>query len=118
MGSMTDPVELEFAEQKLIYLVQSESFPNEKRSLLKSSTISKPSVIRDFSPFIGQNGLLRAQGQTKQLGVANFDIIHPIFLESGHLVVRLFLAHLHAKHCHQDVKYLRAFIQQTYAMSI
>ena len=31
-GSITDPSELEVAEQKLIYLVQSESFPNEKRS--------------------------------------------------------------------------------------
>ena len=77
-GLITDPAETQIAEQKFIYLVQSESFPNEKKSLLKCLAISTPSAIKDFSPFIGRNGLLRAQGRTKQLEVANFDVNHPI----------------------------------------
>ena len=115
-GSITHPSKLEVAEQKLIYLVQSESFPNEKRSLLKCLAISKPSATKDFSPFIGPNGLLQAQGRTKQLEVANFDVKHPILLDSRHTAVRLFLEHLHEKHCHQGVEYLRALIQQKYAI--
>ena len=66
-GAITDPVELESAEQKLFFLVQSETFPNETKNLLKPCSLSKPSVIKDFSPFIGPNGLLRAQGRTKHL---------------------------------------------------
>ena len=115
-GSITDPVELEVAEQKLIYLVQFESFPNEKKALLKCLPICKPSVIKDFTPFIGPNGLIRAQGRTKQLEVASFDIKHPILLDSRHPAVRLFLEHLHEKHCHQGVEYLRALIQQKYSI--
>ena len=115
-GFITDPAELEVAEQKLIYLVQSESFPNEKKALLKCLPICKPSMIKDFTPFIGPNGLIRAQGRTKQLEVASFDIKHPILLDSRHPAVRLFLEHLHKKQCHQGVEYLRALIQQKYAI--
>ena len=115
-GSITNPVELESAEQKLFFLVQSESFPNETKILLKSHPVSRPSIIKDFSPFIGSNGLLRAQGRTKNLEVANFDVKHPILLDSRHPAVRLFLEHLHEKHCHQGVEYLRALIQQKFAI--
>ena len=114
-GEITDPVELESAEQKLFFLVQSETFPNETKNLPKTCSMIKPSVIRDFSPFIGPNGLLRAQGRTKHLEIANFDVKHPILLDSRHPAVRLFLEHLHEKHCHQGVEYLRALIQQKFA---
>ena len=115
-GAITDPVELESAEQKLFFLVQSETFPNETKNLLKTCSLSKPSVIKDFSPFIGPNGLLRAQGRTKHLEIANFDVKHPILLDSRHPAVRLFLEHFHEKHCHQGVEYLRALIQQKFAI--
>ena len=115
-GAITDPVELESAEQKLFFLVQSETFPNETKNLLKTCSLSKPSVIKDFSPFIGPNGLLRAQGRTKHLEIVNFDVKHPILLDSRHPAVRLFLEHLHEKHCHQGVEYLRALIQQKFAI--
>ena len=115
-GAITDRVELESAEQKLCFLVQSESFPNETKNLLKSCPLSNSSIIKDFSPFIGPNGLLRAQSRTKRLEVANFDVKHPILLDSQHPAVRLFLEHLHDKHCHQGVEYLRALIQQKFAI--
>ena len=114
--AITDPVELESAEQKLFFLVQSESFPKETKNLLKSCSLRKPSIIKDFSPFIGPNGLLRAQGRTKHLEVANFDVKHPILLDSRHPAIRLFLEHLHEKHYHQGVEYLRALIQQKFAI--
>ena len=115
-GAITNPVELESAEQKMFFLVQSESFPNETKNLLKCCPLNKHSIIKDFSPFIGPNGLLRAQGRPKHLEVANFDVKHPILLDSRHPAVRLFLEHLHEKHCHQGVEYLRALIQQKFAI--
>ena len=115
--AITDPVELESAEQKLFSSsVQSESFPNEAKNLLKSLPLSKPSNVKSFSLFVGPNGLLRAQGRTKHLEVANFDVKHPILLDSRHPAVRLFLEHLHEKHCHQGVEYLRALKQQKFAI--
>ena len=108
-ASITDPYELDFAEQKLVYLVPSESLPSETKALLKSSPISKSSVVKDFSPFLGPNGLLRTQGRTKHFEVAYFHVKHPILLDSRHTAVE-------EKHSHQGVEYLGALIQQTFAI--
>ena len=70
--------------------------------------------MTNFSPFLGPNGLLRATGRTKQQEIATFDVKHPVLLDSRHPVVRLYLEHLHRKHCHQGVEYLRALIQQKF----
>ena len=83
---------------------------------MKSCPHSKSSKIVEFSPFIGPIGLLRASGRTKQLDVATFDMEHPILLDSRHPRVRLFLENLHNNQCHQGVEYLRALIQQEYAI--
>ena len=48
-GAITDPVELESADQKLFFLEQSESFPNETKNLSRSCPLSKPSIIKDFT---------------------------------------------------------------------
>ena len=115
-GAITDPSELENAQMKLFYFTQSESFPTEKRNLLKNSPLSISSKILQFSPFIGPQGLLRATGRTKKLDVSSFDAKHPILLDSHHPVTRLFLENLHRTNCHQDVDYLRALVQQQFAI--
>ena len=115
-GFITDPTELDNAQQRLFHLVQLESFNTEKKCVLKSLPLSKSSKIVGFSPFIGPNGLLRASGRTKQLDVASFDMKHPILLDSRHPLVRLFLENFHINQCHQGVEYLRSLIQQEYAI--
>ena len=115
-GFITDPAELDDAQQRLFHLVQLESFNTEKKYLLKSSPLNKSSKIAEFSPFIGPNGLLRASGRTKQQDVATFDMKHPILLDSRHPLVRLLLENFHRNQCHQGVEYLRALIQQEYAI--
>ena len=102
--------------RNFFFLVQSESFPNETKNLLNSCPLSKPSIMFDFSAFIGPNGLLRAQGRTKHLEVANFNVKRPILLDRRYPAVRLFLEHLHEIHYHQGVEYLRALIQQKFAI--
>ena len=52
-GTITDPNELENAQTKLFYLVQLESFPIEKKLLIKNSPLSGSSKLSQFSPFIG-----------------------------------------------------------------
>ena len=59
---------------------------------------------------------MRATGRTKRLEVSNFDAKHPVILDSRHPVIRLFLEHLHQTHCHQGVDYLRALVQQQFAI--
>ena len=49
-GAITDPLELGSEEQKLFFLVKSESVSNETKTLLKICPLSKPAIIKDFSP--------------------------------------------------------------------
>ena len=64
-GSITDPAELENAQQKLFSLVPDESFYLERKCLLKSSPISKTSKILKLAPSIGPIGLLRPKRRTQ-----------------------------------------------------
>ena len=117
-GAITDPSELENAQLKLFYITQSESFPTEKKNLLKNSPLGSSSKILQFSPFIGPQGLLREHVtcRTKKLDVSSFDAKHPILLDSHHPVTHLFLENLHRTHCHQGVDYQRALVQQQFAI--
>ena len=115
-GAITDPTELENAEQHLFYLSQVESLQVERSNLLKSSPLSKTSKLTQFSPFIGPNGLLRASGRTRNFDGATFDVKYPILLDARHPLVRLLLEHTHVRHCHQGVDYLSPSIQQRLAV--
>ena len=52
----------------------------------------------------------------KQLKIATFDVKHPIILDARHPLLKLLLEHLHTQHCHQGVDYLRALVQQRFAV--
>ena len=95
---------------------KTKSFPAPKRNSLKSSPISKVSVLITLSPFSGPDELLRATGRTKELEVAIFEVKHLILLGDHHLSLRLCLQKLHNKHCHQSVWYQRALIRQNFAI--
>ena len=114
-GSINNPVKLEVAQQKLFLLVQKESFSLERKCLLMSSPISKTPTILKLSPFMGPNRLLGAIGRTHLLENATFGTKHPVILDAGHPLVRLFLQHLHERHCHHGVEYLKALTQQKFA---
>ena len=111
-GSIIDPAELEVAQQKLLLLVQKQSFSLERKSVLKPSPISKTSTIVKLSPFVGPNGLLRAKGRTHLLEVATFGTKHPVILDARYPLFRLFLQYLHERHCHHGVENLRSLTQQ------
>ena len=79
-SAITDPSELDNAQTKLFHIVQFESFPTEKKKLLKNSPLGSSSRLLLFSHFIGPQGLLRATSRTKKLDVSSFDAKHPIYL--------------------------------------
>ena len=90
-GTINDPSELENAQTKPFYPVQLESFPIEKKLLLKNSTLGGSSKLLPFSSFIGPKGLLQATDRTKQLALSSFHAKHPVLLDSRHPVTDLFL---------------------------
>ena len=90
-------------------------FPQRKGTYWKTHPSSSSKILQ-ISPFIGPQGLLRATGRPKKLDVLSFDAKDPISLDSHHPVTRLFLENLHRTHCHQGVDYLRALVQQQFAI--
>ncbi|XP_075250920.1 uncharacterized protein LOC142343117 [Convolutriloba macropyga] len=91
-ASILRPDELQVAEAKLQFLVQSESFPLEKKQLLDEKHLIRKSPISPYTPFIGPNALIRSSGRIKLLVEADYDIKHPIILDSRHPASSLFCA--------------------------
>ena len=113
---ITDPSEMDIAEQKLIYLSQGESFPSELKLLRASKVITRNSRIAMYSPFIGPAGILRSTGRISRLINSNFDSKHPIILDARHAVVRLLVQPLQVRNFHQGLDYMREVVNLKYVV--
>ena len=78
--------------------------------------MKKSSSISSYSPFIGPNGLIGSTSRIHSLSATAFETRHPTFLDSRHLLIRLFLHFYPIKHEHQSVDYLRSFIHQQFVV--
>ena len=107
---ITDPCEMDIAEQKLIYLSKGETIPSELKLLRSGKVITKKSRIAKYSPFIGPAGILRSTGRISRLVNSDFDSKHQIMLDARHAVVRLLVKHLHVRNFHQSLDYMRAVV--------
>ena len=116
MLEITDPSEMDIAEQKLIYLSQGETFPSELKLLRAGKVITRNSRIANYSPFIGPAVILRSTGCISRLVNSDFDSKHPIILDAGHAVVRLLVQHLHVRNFHQGLDYMRALVNLKYVV--
>ena len=112
IGSIADPSVLEVEQQKFFLPIQNDYFSLERKSLLKSSRISKISTIPKLFHLFGHNGLIRAKRRTQLVESDKFEKKHPVILDARHPLVGLFLQHLHERHCHHVVEYLRASTRQ------
>ena len=117
-ASILRPDELQVAEAKLQFLVQTESFPFEKKQLLDEKDLTRKNPISPYTPFIGPTALIRSSGPIKRLVVvaADYDIKHPIILDSRHPAVRPFPKKEHLVNHHEVIDFLRACIQRRYAV--
>ena len=113
---ITDPCEMDIAEQKLIYMSQGEKFPSELKLLKSGKVITRNSRIAKYSPFIGPAGILRSTGRISRLVNSDFDSKHPIILDARHAVVRLLVKHLHLRNFHHSLDYMRAVVNLKYVV--
>ena len=95
--------------------MQSESFPIERKLLFDGKQINTKSRIAPFLPFICPNALIRSTGRLKRFVEADYDLKHPVISDSRHPAVKLFLLKEHQENHHEDVVFLRAFIQRRFA---
>ena len=86
------------------------------KSLLDGNHLHPKSRIRAYSSFISANGLLQSTGRIKRLSEITHDVKHSIILDGRQRLVHLLLQHLHDLHYHPGVDFMRAQVQQNYAV--
>ena len=59
---------------------------------------------------------MRSTGRVKRLSETTYDVKHPIILDGRHRLVHWLLQHLHDLHYHPGVDFMRAQVQQHYAV--
>ncbi len=105
--------ELRRAETYWLKFCQSESFRRELQCLGKSKALLSSSKLLPLSPYVDEDGLLRARGRLRH---APLPVVskYPIILDGTHHVVRLLLVHLHLSHHHEGVEYTRSIVQERF----
>ena len=107
--------DLQSAETLWVKEVQAETFHGEINALTNKKTIPNNSRLTSFTPYICQNGLLRARGRTSQVQNAEFDS-NPVILDGKHPVVRLLITHYHIQFNHANNETVLNELKQKYCI--
>ena len=83
------------------------------KSVKAEKEIPRNSTTLQFSPFIDQQGLIRAQGRIGKSQL-NFETKHPILLHWKYHVVEIFLQNEHKNSHHEGTEHFRNIVQQKF----
>ncbi|XP_055522962.1 uncharacterized protein LOC129717142 [Wyeomyia smithii] len=103
--------EYQQAERYLFRVAQTESYPDETKTLLSNQNVSqsnkwisieKSSPLYRMSPFADEFGVIRVEGRTANASFATFDARFPIILPKDHLITKLLLNAYHCRYGHAN----------------
>ena len=101
--------EREKAKATIFKLLQQEQFGEEMKSLKAEREIPKVSKILQFSPFLDEDGLIRAKGRIGKSQL-DFNAKHPILLRWKYHAVELFLRNEHKDKQHEGTEHVRNIV--------
>ena len=104
--------ELQHAEIIIILCVQRESFSREISCLRRGRPIPNNSRLIKITPFIDDEGLLRAKGRLDNAAI-DFSAKHPVVVDAKSRLGQL-IAHYHAHLAHGPPDYVYSEIRQRY----
>ena len=99
-GRHLNPQELATAEQFLVSLSQSRSFPKEVHTLTQDKPIANTSKLKSLSPYIDKHRLLRVGGRLSNSALTQSQT-HPLITDSKDKLMLLLFNHMHVclGHC-------------------
>ena len=103
--------EREKAKATIFKLLQQEHFGEEMKSLKAEKEVPKGNKILQFSPFLDEEGLIRAKGRIGR-SLLDFKSKYPILLHWRHDAVELFLRIEHKDNQHEGTDHVRNIVQQ------
>ena len=105
--------EREGAQASIFRILQQKKFAEEMKFIKAENEIPKGGKIFQFSPFIDQQGLVRAQGRIGRSQLS-FETNYTILLHWKHHVVELFLQIEHKNSHHEGTEDVRNIVQQKF----
>ena len=87
------------AQHEVIKALQHETFTKEIKALMNNQPLAKGSSIRNLSPFVDRDGILRVGGRLKNAQL-DPNVVNPIIIPRHHLSM-LLVRHFHEKVYHQ-----------------
>ncbi|XP_011875960.1 PREDICTED: uncharacterized protein LOC105566505, partial [Vollenhovia emeryi] len=107
------PIELEYAEQVLVKMVQNSNFSTELELLSSQRNLPRHSPVLSLNPFIDQAGILRVGGRLK-LSQLPYNAKYPMLLPGRHPLSALIIKHEHERHLHAGPQATLSVIRQRY----
>ena len=103
--------EREKAKATIFKLLQHEQFGEDMKSLKAGKEIPRRSKILQFSPFLDEEGLIRAKSRIGKIQL-DLNAKHPILLHWKHHAVELFLRNGHKDNQHEGTEHVRNIVKQ------
>ncbi|XP_055714325.1 uncharacterized protein LOC129808570 [Phlebotomus papatasi] len=111
-GCLT-PTELNQARIFLMRQVQMEIFSEDYHELLEKGYVSKDSRIRNLTPFLDKDSIIRVGGRPRYAHVHD-NFKHPIIIPAQHPITRLIALDAHERTLHGGPHMMLAYIRQMY----
>jgi hypothetical protein len=97
----------------IVKSIQKRSFAEEYHQLYTGGGIEKNSTIRNLSPFLDENGVIRVGGRIRNANLA-YNQKHPVLIPKNHNVTEAIIRHFHVKNLHSGTQSTLASIRQQY----
>ena len=91
-------------------MLAKESFAEEVKALKTSNELPKRSKLKQMSPTIDQDGLLRVGGRINEAPI-DYDARHPVIIDGRSEIGRLIVAEYHQRLAHGPIEYILSSIR-------
>ncbi|XP_076651235.1 uncharacterized protein LOC143358169 [Halictus rubicundus] len=105
------PDEVAEAKRHWLKRIQTDTFPQELRTLAAHGTVPKPSPLSSLNPYLDSDGLIRAKGRLSKAQPETEN--EPIILRS-HPLLSLLIHHTHLTHLHARPQLTLACLRHEY----
>lgn len=116
-GGPLESQELIDAENYLVRSIQQEAFGADFEALKKGKAISKNSQIRQYSPFLSDEQIIRSRSRLINIDFLSLDQKLPIILPKSHRFTDLVISNMHRRFLHQNHSAVINELHQKYIIS-
>lgn len=106
-------IELNWANIRLIKLVQQEAFTKDYNDLIHKRDLNIKSSLLRLAPFLDKNGILRVGGRLTN-SLLSYNQKHPIILPSSHHFTQILIRSYHEDNLHSGTQFTLNFVRGKY----